>query len=159
MEHEYVLFGQPDWSVVLPLTADREVIAVKQFKQGCGRVVLELPAGTAETPKELPIEVARRELLEETGYRAGSVVALEPPQFMSTRNSWTRFHTFLAMSCERVASPHLDMTEDLTTVLIPFKEWVRLCEVELVEPSAIVTTFKSLSHLGYGTLQLPGSGP
>jgi len=149
VEDEFVLFGQNDWSVALPIAENGHVIAVEQYKQGCDRVVLELPAGTPDSTGEAPIDVARRELLEETGYQAMDVLPLDPSQFMSTRSSWTSFHMFLATGCRRVAEPTLDSTEALIPMLIPMHEWIDLCFREIVEPSAIVTTFRSLPHLGY----------
>ena len=67
-EEEYAFIAQKDWSVILPVTKDGNVIAVKQFKQGCNKIITELPAGTADFKEELPETVARRELTEETGY-------------------------------------------------------------------------------------------
>lgn len=98
-EEKFVLYGQRNWSVVLPFTDDGNVVAVRQYKQGCDQITLELPAGTADFKGETPEEVMRRELLEETGYEPAEVVVLGPPQFIATRNSWTQFHPFLAKGC------------------------------------------------------------
>ena len=144
-EEEFVLFGQKDWSVVLPITEDgKKVVTVSQYKQGCDQIVLELPAGTADFKGETPEEVMRRELLEETGFEPLEVISLGPPQFMSTRNSWTKFHLFLAKGCKKVKEAKLDLNEEIETQLIPLDEWIELCFTEIVEPSAIVATFRSL---------------
>src|SRR5579872_3649919 len=58
--------------VIFALTPDRRVVLVRQYKHGIGRVVLELPAGAID-PGETPMETARRELSEETGYEADSM--------------------------------------------------------------------------------------
>lgn len=148
-EEEFVLFGQKDWSVVLPVTEDGKVVAVKQYKQGCNQILLELPAGTADFKGETAEEVMRRELLEETGYEPKEVISLGPPQFIATRNSWTRFHPFLAKGCRKVKEAKIDLNEEIEVVLIPLEKWIDLCLKEIVEPSAIVATFRSLPHLGY----------
>jgi ADP-ribose pyrophosphatase len=148
-EAEYLLFGHADWATVLPLSNDGRVIAVEQYKQGCERIVLELPGGMAESGDSDPSTVMSRELLEETGYRPDRVMSLGPALFMNARNSWTKYHQFLATGCRRVTDPSFDEHEDLVTRLFSVDEWVRLCLDELVSPSAIATTFRALPHLGY----------
>jgi ADP-ribose pyrophosphatase len=59
----------PDFAVVVPLTDANELVMVRGYKQGLGRVSLSAPAGYVD-PCESPLEGAKRELLEETGYAA-----------------------------------------------------------------------------------------
>ncbi|MBU2101235.1 NUDIX hydrolase [Patescibacteria group bacterium] len=146
---EYTFFGQNDWSVVLPVTTDGLVITNHEYKQGCHQVIHELPAGVADFSAETPEAVMRRELMQETGYEPAEVIFLGPPLFMASRSSWTRFHAFLATGCTKIGGQALDETEDIVTELVPLDDWIRLCLSQLIEPSAIVTTFRSLPHLGY----------
>jgi len=60
---------------VLPLLSDKEILLVRQFRYALGRETLEIPAGKLD-PSERPEECAGRELLEETGYEAGSLTLL-----------------------------------------------------------------------------------
>jgi ADP-ribose pyrophosphatase len=46
-----------------------ELVMVRQYRHPTGSMLWEIPAGTAR-PDELPIDAARRELREETGYTA-----------------------------------------------------------------------------------------
>ena len=60
----------PGAVVLLPLLDDDTVVLIRNSRQSVGETLLELPAGTRE-PSESPEETAARELIEETGYRAG----------------------------------------------------------------------------------------
>ncbi len=74
--------------VVLPHLSDGRVLLVRQFRYPTRKWLWELVAGSIE-PSETPVEAARRELLEEAGYRARSVRALfnfyPSPGFLSER--------------------------------------------------------------------------
>ena len=54
---------------ILPLRAPDRVLLIRNHRWAVDETLVELPAGTLE-PGEDPLETARRELLEETGYRA-----------------------------------------------------------------------------------------
>ena len=61
---------------VLPLTADGEVICVRQYRYAHGCVMTEIPAGKLDSRQEDHIEAALRELREETGARCGKLTYL-----------------------------------------------------------------------------------
>jgi ADP-ribose diphosphatase len=52
---------------------DSEVLLVRQYRHSTGGELLEIPAGGLD-PGEDPLDAARRELEEETGYRAANIV-------------------------------------------------------------------------------------
>lgn len=66
---EYIL--HPGAVAVVPLLDSGEIILERQFRYPLGREMIELPAGKLD-PGEEPLACGRRELLEETGYEAGS---------------------------------------------------------------------------------------
>ena len=63
-------------AAIIPLLPDGNVIMERQFRYAHGRVMLEIPAGKLDTPDEIPLEAAKRELREETGAVAGKITAL-----------------------------------------------------------------------------------
>ncbi|MEO7241905.1 MAG: NUDIX hydrolase [Variovorax sp.] len=64
---EYVV--HPGAVVVVPLLDDGRIVLERQFRYPVGRVMLEFPAGKLDAGED-PWFCGRRELLEETGYRA-----------------------------------------------------------------------------------------
>jgi ADP-ribose pyrophosphatase len=48
---------------------DPDIILERQYRHAAGQVLIELPAGRVE-PGEAPLAAAKREMIEETGYRA-----------------------------------------------------------------------------------------
>ena len=81
-EAPYYSLKLPDYTSVIALTADRNILLVKQYRPAIERDALELPSGLVD-PGESPGEAAARELLEETGYEARDVQVLGP---MTTDN-------------------------------------------------------------------------
>jgi 8-oxo-dGTP pyrophosphatase MutT (NUDIX family) len=112
---EALVLDAPLWVNVVPRLPDGRVVLVRQWRFGIGAPTLEIPGGMVE-PGEEPAAAAARELLEETGYRAGRIEPLgevEPnPAFLANR-----CHTFLATDLERVGEPVGDGEEELEVVL------------------------------------------
>lgn len=65
----------PGAAVILPITSNGKVILINQFRPSLKKWLLELPAGTMEQG-ETPLDCAKRELEEETGYSAGQFQSL-----------------------------------------------------------------------------------
>ena len=60
----------PAAAAVIPLTDQGEIILVRQYRYPIDEVTLEIPAGKLDVSGEDPLECAKRELSEETGYTA-----------------------------------------------------------------------------------------
>jgi len=93
--HRFAVLDSPDWTNVIPVTPEGNVVLIRQFRHGVGDVTLEIPGGMAD-PRDRTIEdAAHRELREETGYRAERMIPLGSvtpnPAFLNNR-----CHTFLA---------------------------------------------------------------
>jgi len=65
----------PGAAAVVALTDEGRICLVRQYRAALGRVTVEIPAGKLD-PGEDPLECARRELLEETGFEAGKMAYL-----------------------------------------------------------------------------------
>ena len=78
-----------------------------------------------------PLEAARRELLEETGYGGGewrplTCICANP----ATQNNLT--HCFLATGVERIGDQHLDTTEDIRVHLFTREELLELLRTDRI---------------------------
>ncbi|OPY58973.1 MAG: ADP-ribose pyrophosphatase [Pelotomaculum sp. PtaU1.Bin035] len=108
---------------IVPVNEKGEIILVKQFRHAVGKLLLEIPAGKLE-PGEEPLESARRELLEETGYEAADLQRLI--SFFSTPGFTNEvLHLFLANRLTLKAQD-LDDDESIDVVPVPFERAVGL---------------------------------
>jgi ADP-ribose pyrophosphatase len=68
--------GHPGGVCMVAIDAEDRVLLVRQWRHAIGRALLEIPAGTLDRHEDGSVEdhagAARRELEEETGYRAAS---------------------------------------------------------------------------------------
>jgi len=101
-----------EWTSMLALTADGQVVTVREYRHGAGVSVPALPSGSMELDDIGPDDAAERELLEETGYRAGHVICLGSA-YANWANQNNRVHYFLGLDCELVARPTLDENEEI----------------------------------------------
>ena len=76
-EHHRDVVRHPGAVVILPILDDEHIILIRNERVAVGENLWELPAGTRE-PDEPTIETARRELVEETGYRAEAIEPMGP---------------------------------------------------------------------------------
>lgn len=108
---EYYVLEYPDWVNTIAITPEGKFVFVRQYRHALGKTVNELCAGVCEQG-ESPVESARRELMEETGYGGG-----EWSEWMclssnaSTCSNLT--HCFLALGVEHKGEQHLDAGEDI----------------------------------------------
>ncbi|MFT4038173.1 MAG: NUDIX hydrolase [Thermomicrobiales bacterium] len=106
----------PGAVAIVALTPDDDVLLLRQAHHPIQRVLLGLPAGTLELG-EAPEDCARRELTEETGYRAGSVSQLAS-YFTSPGYTSEQLTIFLAENCS-FANGEIDPDELITVVPTP----------------------------------------
>lgn len=76
--HEAVwdFFHHNGGAAVVPITKDGKILMVRQYRNAIDRYTLEIPAGAFDAQNESGVDCVKRELEEETGYRAGKVEKL-----------------------------------------------------------------------------------
>ena len=121
----------PNWINVIAITKDGEMVMEDQYRHALGETHYELVAGVID-PGETPLEAAKRELSEETGYEGGEwelYMTLSP----NPTNHNNLSYTFLARGVEKTREQHQERTEDIR-VHVMKQEEVR----ELLERGEIV---------------------
>jgi ADP-ribose pyrophosphatase len=93
-EHVQQIVRHPGAVAIVPVLDDGRICLIQNYRQSAREFLLEIPAGTRE-PNEEPLETARRELIEETGYRAKKIEKLAQ-FFMSPGILDEQMHLFLA---------------------------------------------------------------
>ncbi|MCX5680474.1 MAG: NUDIX hydrolase [Candidatus Omnitrophica bacterium] len=71
----FEIIKHPGAALVIPFLSKKKLIMLRQLRPVVGSYIYELPAGTIDKG-ESPLECARREIVEETGYSAGSMKRL-----------------------------------------------------------------------------------
>ena len=131
-EHDFYVIDFPNWVQVLPITPEDQVVMVRQYRHGCGQVLLELPGGLIDNDDANPEESAQRELLEETGYAAEELVLVTKtyPQPAVLSNTGL---TYLARNAKKIAEPQPDAAEDIEICLVNLEkipEMIRKGEIK-----------------------------
>jgi len=115
----YTVINAVDWVIVIPVLETpqgKNFVMVRQWRHGSRSLSLEFPGGVSE-PGEDPEVAAAREMLEETGYKPGTMRKIGEfnpnPAIMSNRT-----HFFLAKDLIDTGNKKLDADEYVETELV-----------------------------------------
>lgn len=145
-ERDYYYLTSPGEAVAtVALTDDGRVLLTRQYRHPVRRVIWDLPAGAMQHGED-PAEAAQRELLEETGYRAGQLVPLVYfNQFPGSMNIGT--HIFLARDLEWVGQ-QLDPGEELEVTAVPFDRALEMVKSGDLIDGALMMGLLLVAHKG-----------
>lgn len=134
--HPFYRIESPAWVNVVALTPQDELVMVRQFRHGPRIVTLEIPGGIVD-PDESPEDAAARELLEETGYRAGRLASLgslnpNPALFGN------RCHMQVALDCVPAAAIQNSATEETLVELVPLAALPELLRRGAIDHALVV---------------------
>lgn len=118
---DYIALEGPDCVVVVPET-EGCFVTVRQWRHGAGALTTEFPGGVVDGGED-PASAAYRELLEETGYKAGKLTFLgscspNPAIFKS------RLYFYLAEELTPTGETHPDPDELINVRLVPRDEFI-----------------------------------
>lgn len=139
----------PGAVAVVALTDDDEVVLVDQYRATIDDYLVEIPAGMRDKSGEPDLETAKRELEEETGYRAREWRPLG--RMLSTpgvSSGWVEL--YLATGLENVgATPEGPEELAMSVLLVNFDEAVRMCmESEITDSKSVIGVLRAARLLG-----------
>lgn len=144
---DYLVSLRPEIALVCALTPARELVLVRQWKQGIRSFTLELPGGICEQGEQ-PQVTAQRELLEETGFACAGLRSLgvfEPDPSKDSHH----VHVFLGLEAVRIREPRLEPEEEIAVELRPLAEArAALASGELTSLGTVAGIYRALDELG-----------
>ena len=135
--------SMPNASGIVPVSPEGDVMLLRQYKHGVGRMVLTLPGGFC-AKNEVPLDCAQRELMEETGYSGTEWIDLGSYVRDGNRGGGID-HLFLAMNVSKVSEPdHLDFeaTQVEWFSISDVLDLIRLRKIDLVGAAAALLLAK-----------------
>jgi 8-oxo-dGTP pyrophosphatase MutT (NUDIX family) len=115
----YYVIEESDWVHVFAISADAMILTVRQFRYAAEVFCTELPGGIVD-PGEAPLEAAKRELREETGFEAGDWQEVGST-FANPARQTNKVHIFVATNLTK-GSPSLDQSEDIESSFMSVSE-------------------------------------
>lgn len=116
---------------IVAVNDKQELLMVTQYRYPIGRDMLEIPAGLIDEGEE-PLETAKRELREETGYEAERWGHLTTT-YTSAGSHNEKIHIFLAEGLKCVSGQSLDEDERLTFSIEPVESVKRRIEAGTIQ--------------------------
>lgn len=143
--HNFFVLEAPDWINVIPVTPAGKVVMIYQYRHGSETVTLEIPGGMVDAEDSSPLESARRELMEETGYAVDEIIhigTVDPnPAFLNNK-----MHTFLALNARKVQEPEFDRAEDIIVEEFDLADIPHLIRSGRIIHSLVVAAFYHYEH-------------
>ena len=114
-----------DAAAIIAIDSDNNLILKREYRYCYDRELVEVPAGAFESNEKDGLDVAKRELLEETGYISEQWTYLGATIDSSAKLT-NYMHLYLAENCKKVAKQNLDATEELDVMVVPLAEAVEM---------------------------------
>ena len=114
-----------DAAAIVAIDESGNIILKKEFKYATGEELIEIPAGMFEPNETDGLLVAKRELLEETGYTSDEWTYLGATVESSSKLT-NHMHIYMATGCRKVADQNLDSTEDIEVMVVPMNKAVEM---------------------------------
>ena len=119
----YHVIEVKDWVNAVAVTADLEILLIREYRHGGGEITTGLPSGTFD-PGDDGISCVQRELREETGAEASAWYPIGRV-FANPAILTNKVHFFLAIGAALGGKTHFDDNEEIETCPMPVTEVYR----------------------------------
>ena len=127
----------PGASAVIPVTDNNEIILVRQYRYPIQALTMEIPAGKLDVAGEDPLECAKHELEEETGYSAQEYQFLT--KLATTVGFSDEFIYIYAARGLKAGQQHTDEDEFINVVTVPLAKAVEMVHSgEILDGKSVV---------------------
>ncbi len=136
----YYIFEFPDWVNVVPVTPEKKIVLIRQYRHANQSITIEIPGGSMHpNTSETPLDEAKRELIEETGYDSDEfILVMSHDPNPALQNN--KMHTFLALNCIKKQEPQMDPFEDIETFEASLKEVQEMIKNGTIKHSLILAS-------------------
>lgn len=143
----YYVLRYADWTNVVALTPEHQVVLVRLYRHALGEVCVELPGGVMDPDEADPAVTVARELREETGYTATdwTYTGAVPVNPSSHTN---HAHCFFATGATRTHDPELDANEEIAVELQPLNVVLKLALAGQMQALHCASLLFTLGHHG-----------
>ncbi|MBE6341625.1 MAG: NUDIX hydrolase [Bacteroidales bacterium] len=142
--NDFWVVEYPEWVNVVAITTEGQLVMERQYRHSIQKLSTESCAGVVEKG-ETPLEAAKRELSEETGYEGGHWEELFVLANSGTMSNHT--HVFLATGVEKGIS-HPERTEEIEVFLCSSEEVKAMLKSGEIEQAPMVAALWKLIAQG-----------
>lgn len=126
---KYYVLELADWVNCIAIDADDNVIMLHHYRHGVQQYLTEFIGGTMEPFDKTPMEAAKREVKEETGYTGGTFYHIGTG-YPNPANHTNKVHSFLAVGGSIDHRQNLEPGETLTIQKIPFPDVIAMVSAQ-----------------------------
>ena len=142
--HPVWVMDAPTWVNIIPITKEKKVVMIKQYRFGSQEISLEIPGGMVDAGEDAQ-SAATREMKEETGYDSEEVHAIGKispnPALMSNHT-----YSYVAYNVEKTGDQQLDNIEDIEVLEVDLNQIPTLITNREIDHSLVVSAFYLLDQ-------------
>ncbi|HLD62927.1 MAG TPA: NUDIX hydrolase [Candidatus Norongarragalinales archaeon] len=143
----WFIVKKPNAVCVFCLTKKGKVVAIRHYRPGADKIVWDLPTGYINKG-ETPLQAAKRELREETGFSAKKFIPLGAYAGNAAGDT-VMLHSFLAVHGEKAHGQDLDESEEIEVHELEIAQLMgKIKSKAFIDSTRVGVVFLALEKLG-----------